>query len=154
MSYAQQYAAYGATGVMGTVALGSVAVDAATGGLNILATPMELSIAGGLGWALGYEIGSLVDHFSKNTSRRPRACPRPRPYPGNDPAKSPGPGWRWKGSGTPESGQGSWVDPETGQKLHPDLGHGGDVGPHWDWTDPSGEEWRLFPDGTVGPHRR
>jgi hypothetical protein len=68
-----------------------------------------------------------------------------------DPTHSPGRGWEWRGSGMPESGKGSWYNPTTGESLHPDLGHPLPVGPHWDYKDPTGEWWRIFPDGTKIP---
>jgi hypothetical protein len=40
-------------------------------------------------------------------------------YPGDDPTKSPGEGWEWRG---PED-KGAWYNPETGETLHPDLDH-------------------------------
>jgi RHS repeat-associated protein len=41
-SFAVKYAAYGAVGGAGVVAVGSLGVDAVTGGLNIIATPAEI----------------------------------------------------------------------------------------------------------------
>ena len=59
---------------------------------------------------------------------------------------SPGLGWEWRGRGTPESCLGAWYNPETGESMHPDFYHGGDIGPHWDYTDKDGVCWRIFPD--------
>jgi Bacterial toxin 37 len=69
------------------------------------------------------------------------------------PATSLGPGWTWRGKpGEPIGGdKGAWFNPKTGETLHPDLGHGVSVGPHWDWRDPDGNFWRLFPDGRIKP---
>ena len=69
-SYAQQYAATGAAAGTITVAIGSLAVDAATGGVNILATPEELAGGATLGSWIGYGIGRVVDacHRSKSIS--------------------------------------------------------------------------------------
>ncbi|WP_281492151.1 RHS repeat-associated core domain-containing protein [Desulfosarcina cetonica] len=61
LKYAEQYAASGAIAGTGIVAAGSIVVDAATGGLNILATPAELAGGAALGSALGYGIGSIAD---------------------------------------------------------------------------------------------
>jgi RHS repeat-associated protein len=68
LKYAELYAGYGAVGGGGVVAIGSIAVDAVTLGVNILATPAE--IAGGItiGGAIGYVIGSAVDRMTGNTS--------------------------------------------------------------------------------------
>jgi RHS repeat-associated protein len=72
------------------------------------------------------------------------------PEPPADPAQSPGAGWEWRGKGAPGSSEGSWYNPSTNESLHPDLSHA-DVGPHWDYKDSSGNEFRIFPDGTVRP---
>lgn len=61
LKYAEQYATAGAIAGTGIVAAGSVVVDVATGGLNILATPAELAGGAALGGAIGYGIGSVVD---------------------------------------------------------------------------------------------
>jgi hypothetical protein len=74
----------------------------------------------------------------------------------DDPLTPPGPGFGWKGKGTPESGDGSWHNPETGDKLHPDLNHPEPIGPHWDWTNKASgwkNGWRINPDGSVVPKK-
>ena len=68
----------------------------------------------------------------------------PPPIPDNWGA-SPGEGWEWKGKGQPESGKGNWVNPETGQKIHPDAHHLPPKGPHWGLTNPDGTKWDYFP---------
>ena len=77
----------------------------------------------------------------------------PVPSVPGSPTTSPGPSWTWKGKpGEPVGGEkGAWFNPKTGESLHPDVGHGGKVGPHWDWRDPNGDFWRIFPDGRVEP---
>ncbi len=40
-------------------------------------------------------------------------------------------------------------DPETGESLHPDLNHPQPIGPHWDYVDPRGGQWRISPDGST-----
>ncbi len=74
-------------------------------------------------------------------------------YPGNNPAKSPGKDWEWRGNGDPSSGQGSWYNPKTGESLHPDLNHPAPIGPHWDYSPGSGKGFthRIMPDGSVVP---
>ena len=71
----------------------------------------------------------------------------------NNPAESPGEGWEWHRN--PEapvgSDQGAWVNPETGETLHPDLGHEEPIGPHFDYKAPDGSEYRIFPDGRIEP---
>ena len=69
-------------------------------------------------------------------------------YPGNDPSKSPGKGWEWRGNGTPEDGGGNWYNPSTGETLHPDVHHEDPIGPHWDYRASRDSPWyRWFPDG-------
>lgn len=73
---------------------------------------------------------------------------------GNDPTKCPGEGFKWKGKGAPESGQGSWVKENDTEKeiLHPDLNHPPPKKPHWDYTGPDWEDGvRLNIDGTWEP---
>ncbi len=69
----------------------------------------------------------------------------------NNPAESPGPGWEWRGNGPEGSNEGSWINPETGEKLYPDLGHGEPQGPHYDYTAPDGSKYRIYPDGRIEP---
>jgi RHS repeat-associated protein len=77
----------------------------------------------------------------------------PNAWPGWDPATPPDDGepWVWRGNGPPGSGQGSWVNPDTGESLHPDLSHPDPIVPHWDYTDPAGNDWRVFPNGDTVP---
>jgi hypothetical protein len=72
-------------------------------------------------------------------------------YPGDDPTKSPGEGWEWRGKGDPSSGEGNWYNPETGEILHPDLNHQPPVEPHWDYRGTDGKWYRFFPDGSMIP---
>ncbi len=46
-----------------------------------------------------------------------------------------------KERGQPESGKGNRVNPETGQKIHPDAHHLPPKGPHWGLTNPDGTKW-------------
>jgi RHS repeat-associated protein len=70
----------------------------------------------------------------------------------NNPEESPGEGWEWRGNGPPGSNKGAWVNPETDETLHPDLGHGEPVGPHFDYTAPDGSKFRIYPDGRIEPN--
>lgn len=75
--------------------------------------------------------------------------PEPSAYPTffDDPEESPGEGWEWRGK-APEGGdKGSWYNPETEESWHPDLNHGGDIGPHWDYSKKGSDDaWRWGPD--------
>jgi hypothetical protein len=68
-----------------------------------------------------------------------------------DPSQPLGPGWVWRGSGPPGSSQGPWYNPGTDESLHPDLGHGGSIGPHYDYRAPDGQDYRAYPGGRVVP---
>ena len=72
-SFAAQYAIYGAIGGGSIAALGSVPVDAATGGLNIIATPGEIAGGAALGGWIGYGVGSALDYvfFAHRNNARP-----------------------------------------------------------------------------------
>jgi RHS repeat-associated protein len=75
----------------------------------------------------------------------PKVCPVPLP---DDPAQNPWPGvgeWRGKEGEAVGGDKGAWVNPETGEQLHPDLNHGPPYGPHWDYKDPAGDRWRVDP---------
>jgi RHS repeat-associated protein len=69
-------------------------------------------------------------------------------YPGNDATQPPSSDWEWRGKGEPGSGEGNYYNPKTGESLHPDLGHGPPIGPHWDYKNKGGEWGRLYPDGS------
>ncbi|KHD05705.1 hypothetical protein PN36_25350 [Candidatus Thiomargarita nelsonii] len=66
LKYAEQYATTGAIAGGTIVAGGSIVVDVATGGLNILATPYEVAAGATLGGAIGYGIGSILDWLLDN----------------------------------------------------------------------------------------
>ena len=68
-----------------------------------------------------------------------------------NPAEAPGGSWEWRGTGEAGSGKGSWYNPNTGESLHPDLGHPEPIGPHYDWKAPDGNTYGVYPDGTVTP---
>jgi RHS repeat-associated protein len=64
----------------------------------------------------------------------------------------PGPGWEWRPKGSPVGGEGGgWFKPGPRETLHPDLGSI-EHGPHWDWIDPRGHGWRIFPGGRIEPN--
>jgi len=73
----------------------------------------------------------------------------PKPKDFNDPTKSPGEGWEWRGNGPPESGKGSWYNPKTGESLHPDLKHGLPKGPHWGYNNGQGKKVDIYPNGEI-----
>ena len=116
-----------------------------------------------------YFVGKEDWHFEvwvHNACKTPGSNGPNKPNPGNvsvpqhpapkvpsSPEVSPGPEWVWRGKpGEPIGGnKGGWFNPTTGETLHPDLGHGGNIGPHWDWRDPSGNFWRIFTDGRIDP---
>ena len=57
----------------------------------------------------------------------------PGDWPGDDPTKSPGDGFEWRGPGEVGSYYGDWYNKITGDALHPDLNHKPPKGPHWGW---------------------
>jgi uncharacterized protein RhaS with RHS repeats len=68
LRYAEAWAAQGAV-IGGTVAaVGSVVADAATGGVNIPATPAEIAAGAALGAAAGYALGSIADRMAAGNS--------------------------------------------------------------------------------------
>lgn len=71
-----------------------------------------------------------------------KQCPIPVP---SDPKQPPGAGWEWRGKGQPGSEEGAWYNPGTGESMHPNLNHPVPIGPHWDYIDPTGKQWRVDP---------
>jgi len=67
-----------------------------------------------------------------------------------DPEQPPGPGFEWKGKGPPGSGEGSWTNPSTRERLYPDMDNE-EHGPHWDYRAPDGSWYRWYPDGRMEP---
>lgn len=97
------------------------------------------------------KLGKLIQDIWEQWKSRKQA---PFPYPGNDGTVAPGPNWTWKGNGSPGRPQGNWtkVNPDgTKESLHPDLNHPDPIGPHWDYKDVNGDNWRIWPDGTMSP---
>jgi uncharacterized protein RhaS with RHS repeats len=119
----------------GLTATGVTAVTAAGAGTIILMTGSGSS-SGSSGSGDSGSSGSTVN-----------------PDPPSDPTQPPGEGWEWRGKpGEPVGGdKGAWVNPETGEQWHPDLNHPDPIGPHWDYKDPSGQWWRVFPGGGSTP---
>ncbi|MBR0780760.1 RHS repeat-associated core domain-containing protein [Bradyrhizobium iriomotense] len=152
--YAHTYATYGVAAGGMMAAGGSLVVDAATGGVNVLATPAEIAAGSSLGGAVGYGLGSIVDWAMSSGSG-----PTLPEFDFNDPTRPPvGPGgqqWEWKGSGSVGSPQGAWVPPGGGESLHPDLNHAPPIGPHWDYRNknlpPGCQDFRCYPGGRTEP---
>lgn len=67
--YADTLGNWGAALGAGTTMVGSVVVDAATGGANILATPGEIGLGGVVGGGVGYGIGSALDWLTNNNEK-------------------------------------------------------------------------------------
>ncbi|MDR1841016.1 MAG: hypothetical protein LBQ86_03730, partial [Holophagales bacterium] len=67
-------------------------------------------------------------------------------YPGNDPTKSPGKDFEWRGRGDPASGRGNWINQKTGEAWCHNLYHSPPIGPHWDYWDASGNGFRIYED--------
>jgi RHS repeat-associated protein len=78
--------------------------------------------------------------------RGAKGDPHPDPSP-TAPFGKPGPDYEWRGP----KDKGSWYNPKTGEYWRPDPHHGPPHGPHWDYRDPDGNEWRVYPDGRVEP---
>ncbi len=93
-------------------------------------------------------IYNLITSSSSVVVVAEETCPYPIPV---DPAKSPGADWEWRGKSPVGGEEGAWYNPGTGESLHPDTGHPEPVGPHWDYTDGKGKQWRVNPDGTMEP---
>ncbi len=154
LNYAESWGAAGAIAGGGVVAAGSVAVDAATGGINILATPAEISAGAAGGGAIGYSVGSGLDWLSNTYFNKP-----PQDAADSDGAKAPGlpgaedgyvppkGGPQWVPNPNPGKGGSSngWLD-KKGRVWCP-TGKGGRAhgGPHWDVQTPGGGNENVYP---------
>jgi RHS repeat-associated protein len=106
----------------------------------------EEEIAGNLTISKG-----LAGRLARSKDNEEVGC-KPSDMPNfGDPSQAPGQDWGWKGNGPPGSKEGSWYNPKTGESLHPDLGHPGSIGPHYDYRAPNGSDHRVYPDGRVVP---
>ncbi|MBP1672655.1 MAG: hypothetical protein H6Q25_470 [Bacteroidetes bacterium] len=78
----------------------------------------------------------------------------PVPYPGTDPTKAPK-GYEWKGQPGSVQGskQGSYLKPNSNERLSPDLLHGPPYNAHWDYRDPNKVWYRLYPNGALMPKK-
>ncbi len=101
---------------------------------------------------LGKMLRDLV--ISKNDTPKEGSDEVPKvPTIPEDPTQSPGSDWEWKGSSDkPEVGKGNWVNTKTGEKIYHDP-YSKKHGPHIDYTDPQGREWRVYPNGRLEPKR-
>ncbi|WP_249173912.1 DUF637 domain-containing protein [Burkholderia sp. AU19243] len=145
-------AAVGAAVGGGAAAAGSVVVDAATGGLNVVATPAEVAAGATVGAAVGGAIGSGLDwlgaHSGAILSSGDDSTASAPESPTIDPADVAGKtpeeiDQHAKDSGlipkgpNPQGGQGAYVDPVTGEQRI--LIHPADPCPHCHVNNPSGE---------------
>ena len=71
--------------------------------------------------------------------------------PGQCPVGKDGAPWPWKGKPPQGGDKGGYKNPNGPESLHPDLDHGGEVPPHWDFNDRKSPGYRLFPNGTIYP---
>ncbi len=85
---------------------------------------------------------------SEEGSRGPIKSPFGYP----DLSQPPGDDWEWRtqnpDANPPGSNRGAWQSGD--QQLHNDP-YEKTYGPHVDYTDPDGNEWRIWPDGSMSP---
>lgn len=150
-------AGVGLAGGLGTVAKGPQVVDK-FGDVFELSTSVRVALPGG-GYIdetidisddiadiiRGGGVMSTTDDLDQLYSSVPD-------FPGNNPSKVPTDyEWRGKPGSTPGSKDGNYYNPSTKESLRPDLNHPDPIGPHWDYRDPSGTWWRIFPNGRKEP---
>ncbi|WP_263147856.1 RHS repeat-associated core domain-containing protein [Pseudomonas sp. RIT-PI-AD] len=115
-----------------------------------------LGIAAGISGTWAYEVlATGVDEGCEGPN-----CPIDLPskipdYSHSDPGKAPvgpeGDEWTWKGRPPQGGDKGGYKNPNGPESIHPDLNHGGDIGPHWDFNDRKGPGYRIFPNGVIYP---
>jgi hypothetical protein len=127
------YAAYGSvTGVIVTAGA-SVAVDAVSGGANILATPIEMTAGGVAGGYVGYQLGKVADSVTGNSTTQDSRSRPPAPLP--------------EAAGSPHSipdGKGGYTTYPTG-KANEGKQYRPDGKPHGDIERPNVKEWKPNP---------
>jgi len=77
----------------------------------------------------------------------------PYGFPENN-GESPIDGWEWRGKGEPGSSEGQWVNPDAPKEnLHYDSDNHLKKSPdgHWDYRDPEGNEYWVWPDDSMTP---
>jgi len=139
-----------ATGFGAAFGVPAIAVSAVvvTGGAANVAAGLAGLMSSGSG-AGGSAQGPPAVEDGKTTASGTNAPARPSASPNfQDPSKAPSADWQWKGRGAPGT-KGNWINPKTGEKLNPDLNHPPPIGPHYDYVDSRGREWRIFEDGRV-----
>src|SRR3990167_1256512 len=108
---------------------------------GLMTSPLwgSYAIAAGAGAAVGYCGYKVYEVWQEKQDKSNKKEP---PYNGKDlgedASKRPTKGFEWKGKGDPKSGRGAWHNPDTGESLHPDFNHKGDMKPHWDYIGPDG----------------
>ncbi|MEN3160385.1 polymorphic toxin type 37 domain-containing protein, partial [Alkalimonas sp. NCh-2] len=120
------------------------------------ATAAGWTAVGGLGfWGTGAVVGAGALAIAVMSSE-PKNCPSDVPdfdfdNPEQNPVGSDGVEWPWKGKPPQGGAHGGYKNPNGPHSLHPDLGHGAPIGPHWDFNDRKGPGWRIYPDGSTVP---
>jgi len=135
--------------VPGTASASSAADAETRVGAFDLADQVRVAVERSLTLELYQGCGLAYDDLASDSLLAARGAAK---FPGTNPAKAPkGFEWRGKPGSTPGSKEGNWYNPKTGESLRPDLDHPGPIGPHWDYRDPSGNWFRIFPDGSQVP---
>lgn len=122
--------------------------------VNGLANGLTGGVSGRVAGVFGNGYSTCDPNYTAyvNGERGGFGTPESAVYPNfQDPTKAPGPGWEWRGNGPVGSSRGAWYNPTTDQSLHPDLNHGGKIGPHYDYSGPDtgGGKVRLYPGDPV-----
>ncbi len=158
-----------ASGTAAGTAAATVATSALIGSATVYASAVAIATSnsssveefceqGNWGTVAGTAIGMVGGGYSGYQMAQDQiptttttANPSPKiNYPGNDPSRCDVSGFEWRGSGSPASGHGNYVNMQTGEWLHPDLNHGPPIGPHWDYgVRGSSQTFRIFPDGSI-----
>ena len=119
-------------------------------------TGTDIAIGAGLG-VLGYGFDRMFNQGrEKDGPSVPIDLPEKIPdfdfgKPDQCPVDGGGNEWPWKGK-PPRGGPfGGYKNPNGPESLHPDLDHGGDIGPHWDFNDRNGPGYRIDSDGKIWP---
>ena len=116
------------TAVVGTVIVLSTIPGAVTGAVNS---------------SMNYIVGRFFSHYMVGPSDATLNF--------QNASVSPGKEWKWAGTGSPGSVQGSWYNQATGESLHSDFSSGHGIHYDYNYRGSHCNGWRIYQNGRIEP---
>ena len=118
--------------------------------------PVDALIGGAIGAWVGWNVTGPILSDAADGPSLPVDLPEKIPdfdfnKPGECPVDKKGKQWPWRGKPPQGGKEGGCKNPNGPESLHPDLDHGGAIGPHWDFNDRSSSGYRIGPNGVIYP---